>query len=235
MSRVSSKLRFVELQLPTLTEQPPAGSDWIHEVKHDGYRTLLLVERETASAYTLTALTGATATPALLRPPRACPAGRRFSMARSSYRTSVGYQTSRPCNWRSDFGLSALSSMLSISFISTVRIFATARFWNAGRSSELCSAKIRQVRCNIARSLPATPRPFSKSAPGMSLKASSRSVPPHPIGAAAQRHGSRPNVSQRASSFFWGLIATVRRAPFARSSARSNGADSSTPALHSSR
>jgi bifunctional non-homologous end joining protein LigD len=29
---------------------PPAG--WIHEVKHDGYRTLLIVERRKACAYT---------------------------------------------------------------------------------------------------------------------------------------------------------------------------------------
>jgi bifunctional non-homologous end joining protein LigD len=52
MSRVSSKLRFIEPQIPTLTEQPPGGPGWIHEVKHDGYRTLLLVERGRATAHT---------------------------------------------------------------------------------------------------------------------------------------------------------------------------------------
>jgi bifunctional non-homologous end joining protein LigD len=44
--------RFIEPQLPTLTEQPPDGSDWIHEIKHDGYRTLLIIERGAARAYT---------------------------------------------------------------------------------------------------------------------------------------------------------------------------------------
>jgi hypothetical protein len=28
-----------------LTKQPPEGADWIHEVKHDGYRHLALSER----------------------------------------------------------------------------------------------------------------------------------------------------------------------------------------------
>jgi len=35
-----------------LTDQPPEGADWIHEIKHDGYRTMLTVERSTARAYT---------------------------------------------------------------------------------------------------------------------------------------------------------------------------------------
>ena len=47
-----SRLRFIPPQLPSLTEHPPEGADWIHEVKHDGYRTMLLVERGTVHAYT---------------------------------------------------------------------------------------------------------------------------------------------------------------------------------------
>jgi DNA ligase D-like protein (predicted ligase) len=47
-----SRLRFIPPQLPSLTEHPPEGADWIHEVKHDGYRTMLLVERGNAVAYT---------------------------------------------------------------------------------------------------------------------------------------------------------------------------------------
>jgi bifunctional non-homologous end joining protein LigD len=39
-------------QLPSLTDQPPEGPDWLHEVKHDGYRTMLVIERGTALAYT---------------------------------------------------------------------------------------------------------------------------------------------------------------------------------------
>jgi DNA ligase D-like protein (predicted ligase) len=51
MQRVSN-LGFVEPQLLTPIEQPPQGSNWIHEVKHDGYRTLLVIEGGKAHAYT---------------------------------------------------------------------------------------------------------------------------------------------------------------------------------------
>lgn len=52
MVRVIARLGFVQPQLLTPTDQPPQGSEWIHEVKHDGYRTLLLIERGKARAYT---------------------------------------------------------------------------------------------------------------------------------------------------------------------------------------
>jgi bifunctional non-homologous end joining protein LigD len=51
MARVR-RLGFIPPQLPSLTDQPAEGADWLHEVKHDGYRTMLLVERGTALAYT---------------------------------------------------------------------------------------------------------------------------------------------------------------------------------------
>ena len=31
---------FCEPCLPSAVEQPPAGSDWVHEIKHDGFRLL---------------------------------------------------------------------------------------------------------------------------------------------------------------------------------------------------
>jgi DNA ligase D-like protein (predicted ligase) len=51
MARVR-RLGFIPPQLPSLTDQPPEGAEWIHEVKHDGYRTMLVVEHGTARAYT---------------------------------------------------------------------------------------------------------------------------------------------------------------------------------------
>jgi bifunctional non-homologous end joining protein LigD len=47
-----SRLGFIPPQLPSLTDQPPEGADWIHEVKHDGYRTMLVIEGRVAHAYT---------------------------------------------------------------------------------------------------------------------------------------------------------------------------------------
>jgi bifunctional non-homologous end joining protein LigD len=52
MSRVNGRLGFIEPQLATLVDQPPMGEGWIHEIKHDGYRTQLVIERGAARAYT---------------------------------------------------------------------------------------------------------------------------------------------------------------------------------------
>jgi ATP-dependent DNA ligase len=33
-------LRFIESCLPSRADKPPSGSNWIHEIKHDGYRLM---------------------------------------------------------------------------------------------------------------------------------------------------------------------------------------------------
>jgi DNA ligase D-like protein (predicted ligase) len=38
--------------LPSLAAEPPASDKWQHEIKHDGYRTLLVVDRGAVRAYT---------------------------------------------------------------------------------------------------------------------------------------------------------------------------------------
>jgi bifunctional non-homologous end joining protein LigD len=45
-------LEFIKPQLPTAVDHPSPRAGWIHEVKHDGFRTLLIVERRKARAYT---------------------------------------------------------------------------------------------------------------------------------------------------------------------------------------
>jgi bifunctional non-homologous end joining protein LigD len=35
---------FIDPCIPTLATKPPAGPDWVHEIKHDGYR--LIVRRD---------------------------------------------------------------------------------------------------------------------------------------------------------------------------------------------
>src|SRR5260370_26761400 len=32
---------FIEPCIPTRSEKPPVGPDWIHEIKHDGYRLIV--------------------------------------------------------------------------------------------------------------------------------------------------------------------------------------------------
>jgi bifunctional non-homologous end joining protein LigD len=46
-----SRLRFVPFEVPTAVSEPPEGDDWIHEVKFDGYRTQLVIERRKIRAY----------------------------------------------------------------------------------------------------------------------------------------------------------------------------------------
>jgi bifunctional non-homologous end joining protein LigD len=52
MSRVHARLDFIEPQLPSLVDQPPEGEQWIHEIKHDGYRSQVLLERGRARVIT---------------------------------------------------------------------------------------------------------------------------------------------------------------------------------------
>src|SRR5688572_501777 len=42
---------FVPPLLPTLVESPPAGEGWLHEIKHAGYRTQLVIDRRKARAF----------------------------------------------------------------------------------------------------------------------------------------------------------------------------------------
>jgi bifunctional non-homologous end joining protein LigD len=44
-------LEFIKPQLATAVDHPPPRAGWIHEIKHDGYRTLLIIERHKAHAY----------------------------------------------------------------------------------------------------------------------------------------------------------------------------------------
>ncbi len=39
-------------QLPTLVDKPPAGADWLHEIKYDGYRTLCRIENGQTRLFT---------------------------------------------------------------------------------------------------------------------------------------------------------------------------------------
>jgi bifunctional non-homologous end joining protein LigD len=45
-------LRFIPPMEPALVDEPPEGAGWIHEIKHDGFRTQLIVEAGAGRAYT---------------------------------------------------------------------------------------------------------------------------------------------------------------------------------------
>jgi DNA ligase D-like protein (predicted ligase) len=48
----ASRLEFILPQIPTLVDQPPEGEGWIHEVKFDGYRAQIIVDRGEARVFT---------------------------------------------------------------------------------------------------------------------------------------------------------------------------------------
>lgn len=48
----NAALRFIPPMLPTLVQEPPSGDKWLHEVKHDGYRTQLALSGEDTRAFT---------------------------------------------------------------------------------------------------------------------------------------------------------------------------------------
>jgi ATP-dependent DNA ligase len=48
----SSSLGFIKPELPTIVPEPPTGEGWIHEIKHDGYRTLVVIEGGQVRAFT---------------------------------------------------------------------------------------------------------------------------------------------------------------------------------------
>jgi bifunctional non-homologous end joining protein LigD len=48
----TARLGFIAPQVPTLVSEPPAGDGWLHEIKHDGYRTVLVLQDGMARAFT---------------------------------------------------------------------------------------------------------------------------------------------------------------------------------------
>jgi hypothetical protein len=86
-------LRFIEPCLPSLADRPPSGTNWIHEIKHDGYR--LMARRDSVAptidgpGATETGEQGTCSSPGIIgtagRPPPVCkqhdPLGPRFGGA----------------------------------------------------------------------------------------------------------------------------------------------------------
>jgi ATP-dependent DNA ligase len=94
MSRVIA-LAFIEPQLPTLTEQPPHGEGWLHEVKHDGYRTMLAILRGTVFAYSRNGFDWTNRYPGIVKAAAQC------LMARSLSKMLMAYPISIDCKPRS--------------------------------------------------------------------------------------------------------------------------------------
>src|SRR4051812_11102593 len=42
---------FIAPQIPVLSAEPPTGTGWIHEIKHDGFRTLIGIAGKDVRAF----------------------------------------------------------------------------------------------------------------------------------------------------------------------------------------
>jgi len=45
-------LQFVPFQILTLVDEPPAAAGWIHEIKHGGHRSQLIIDGDDVRAFT---------------------------------------------------------------------------------------------------------------------------------------------------------------------------------------
>jgi DNA ligase D-like protein (predicted ligase) len=73
MLRVLPRLKFIEPQLPTLVDTPPDGKRWIHEIKHDGYRSQVLIERGEVRVFTRNGFDWSDRYPSIVKAARALP------------------------------------------------------------------------------------------------------------------------------------------------------------------
>ena len=53
--------------IPTLVREAPRGPNWLHEIKHDGYRTICVVDQGAVSIYTRRGLNWADRMPSIAR------------------------------------------------------------------------------------------------------------------------------------------------------------------------
>jgi bifunctional non-homologous end joining protein LigD len=53
LARLSSTppVGFIKPEIPTLVPEPPSGEGWIHEIKHDGFRTLIVIDQGRVRAF----------------------------------------------------------------------------------------------------------------------------------------------------------------------------------------
>ena len=87
-------LEFVRPQLATAVDHPPPRAGWIHEVKHDGYRTLLVIERRKARSYTRNDFDWTDRYPSITKAAARLGTALPLSRARSLFRMSVVSQIS---------------------------------------------------------------------------------------------------------------------------------------------
>jgi hypothetical protein len=121
MYRVTNRHSFIEPQLPSLVEQPPEGKHWIHEIKHDGYRSQLVIERDQVRVFNGMDTIGVTVIPLSSAPLPSSPVNRQSLMVRPLSRMATVLLTSVHFNPPCGGSLTASLCMRLICCISTAK------------------------------------------------------------------------------------------------------------------
>ena len=127
---------FVIPAQPVMASRPPSGADWVHEIKHDGYRLIVRRDGPTVRLYTRNAYDWTVRLPAIAAAAQRIKAksftidGEAVVLGLTACHASMSCVDSRLCIAR--------SSMPSIRSSTMVRIFATVRFSIARQRSRGC-------------------------------------------------------------------------------------------------
>jgi hypothetical protein len=128
---------FVDPCIPTLTAKPPSGPDWVHEIKHDGYR---LIVRRDGKAVRLFTRRGYDWTDRYPTIAAAATKLRAKSFTLDGEAVVTGGKTGSPCSMRSTAGTRPLTRCCTRStfWSSTAWIFDRHRSASARRSWRSC-------------------------------------------------------------------------------------------------
>ncbi len=182
-------------ELATLAKSPPAGDDWVHEIKYDGYRMLCRVEGGEARMFSRNGKEWTAQFPTIVRALARLPVKKAWldgevvillQDGRTSFQAlqnALGAgDTKRMACWLFDLALSR-----------RIRPAGRRRSSSASVSSSACS-KAGLPCCATARTSRAAVRTSSPRPASCSSKASFRSGAIRPISRAAVRTGSRSSA-----------------------------------------
>jgi hypothetical protein len=193
-------LGFIRPEIPRLVPEPPSGEGWIHEIKHDGYRTLIVIDSGKVRAFSRH--------------------GRDWT---GPYRRVVEAAAKLTCKTalldgelivQDENGIADFDALRSAIYTAPHRLvfFAFDLLHHDGwdlRRTPLLERRaalrklIRAVRCSSAiMSRPRVPHSSGRQ-PNSGLKASSPSGRPASTALDAPRTGSRPRTWSKGNSSFW--------------------------------
>jgi hypothetical protein len=175
---------FIPPCLPTASDRCKSGPDWVHEIKHDGYRLIARRNGDRVRLYTRRGYNWADRYPRILEALRSL---RVRSIVIDGEAVWCGKDGKSDFDKLHSGGYDA--SVLLYAFDLTAKTCGPRRSNSVGANSKSCS---RAAIGYASRStLPATARSSSRTPASLGWKASSRSGATCPIFLDGARHGSR--------------------------------------------